>query len=265
MKPNKLLLILLGISITFHLVPLFFNANNASQLSTNRVDDNLNQAFNNPNNDIIFGLLPNSNKSNASDGEQQIKILKSKIAILVIQNTLFQKQLDAASQKQQGIINALNSIVDKIDNQLLTPATAITDFQASSYNLNFKTISRDVVKQCMKVTTEAASEVRHQQRQTREQLLQEEETDDVWTSEVESKLQTVLSDSQLSDSELVSLNCRTTICQIKIQHNSSEAKKLFEIPFFTSFQQNVSQYDETYDKNTNQSTGIFYLSRRKEN
>ncbi len=246
-------------------MPLFFNANNASLLSTNRVDDSLNQAFNNPNNDIIFGLLPNSDESANTAKQDQITFIKSKIAILAIQNTLFQKQLDAASQKQQGIINALNSIVDKIDSQLLTPATAITDFQASSYNLNFNTISRDVVKQCMKVTTEAASEVRHQQRQTREQLLQEEETDDVWTSEVESKIQNVLSDSQLNNSQLVSLNCRTTICQVKIQHNSSEAKKLFEIPFFTSFQQNVSQYDETYDENTQQSTGIFYLSRIKEN
>jgi hypothetical protein len=265
MKTNKPILILLGISIIFNLKPLLFNTDE-QESNSNLNEENINLALNDPNNEVIFGQIPETDIIEPEKSEaEQMKFFKEKISILATQNTLFQKQLDDASLKQQNILNAINTIVDKIDSQLLTPQAPVSDFEPSSYNLNFDTISRDVVKQCMKVTTESASNVRQQQRFTREQLLQEEQTDHVWSSEVEAQIQSVFSNSELSNSELLSLNCRSTICQIKIQHYTPEAKKLFEVPFFSSFQQTVSQYDETYDKNTNQSTGIFYLSRNKEN
>jgi hypothetical protein len=201
--------------------------------------------------------------SNSLDANQ-IQIYKKKITVLIKQNKTFQAQIDFANQKQTEIITALNSIADTIDSRFLTPETPSINFQPSSYNMDFNAIPQDVVNKCIKVTSVASASVRHQQKQSRAQLLKDEVVDSVWGNEIESQIHSMISEQQLHNSELVSLNCRTTICKITVQHNSAAAQKLFEVPFFSRYQQNVSQYDETIDSTTNQPIGIFYLTRKKE-
>ena len=270
MKSNKLLLGLLGASIIINIIVLFFNSDGQqSATQTTSVDttsSDLTQLPDETENSLLFGQELNLDEINSDEQDsEQLQALKKKITILATQNKVFQKQIEEANQKQADIVAALTTIVDKIDSQLLMPPVPTADFQPSNYNMDFNTIPKSVVKKCMDLTTVASAKSRYQQKQTREQQLLNEETDTIWSSEIESQIQSVLSNDQLHDSSLVSLNCKTTICQITIQHNSPSAKKLFEVPFFSNFQQSVSQYDETFDKATNQSTGIFYLTRNKEN
>jgi len=266
MKSNKLFIGLLATSLTINIVTFFTGSEET--LTTDSSNENA-PIFDNVNTSLFseqeFSDEAEKTGSSENNETEQLQALKKKIAILVKQNKAFQLQVNEANEKQDDIITALNTIVSKIDVQLLMPSTSSSDFQSSNYNLDFNSISRDVVKQCMNLAADTSSTIRQQQRQTREQLLLNEDVDDVWSNDIESKIESVLSDPQLRDSELISLNCRTTICQVKIQHNSAAAKKLFEAPFFSRFQQSVSQYDESFDEVTNQSTGVFYLTRNNEN
>ncbi|MFV1984476.1 MAG: hypothetical protein ACC657_13120 [Thiohalomonadales bacterium] len=266
MKASKLLLSLLGISITLNIGLLFYDSDKPQTTISEISTSDFTQDPDNADNSDLFEHDGNPDEVNTENQDtEQYQTLKKKIKILVKQNHSLQVQIDNASQKQAGIIEALNTIADKIDSQLLMPSASSPEFQSSDYNLDFNSISKDVVKKCMKLTAKASSNIRFQQKQNRKQLLLNEEIDTLWSSEIESTIQSVLTNNQLQDSQLVALNCRTTICQITVQHNSPAAKKLFEVPFFSHFQQSVSQYDETFDKSTNLSTGIFYLTRNREN
>lgn len=264
MKSIKLLPTLLGISITINIVTLLFDSSNEETKTT--IISNSSPLADDEQTRLLFehDNEPDQIASKSQENEQ-FSTLKKKITILATQNKTLQLQIDKAKQKQTAIVDTLKIVLEKIDAQILTPAIAASDVQPSDYNLDFNLIPRDVVKQCMKLTSDASSNIRQQQKQSREQLLMNEAADEKWNSEIESKIQSLLTDRQLQESELVSLNCRTTICELKIQHNSPAAKKLFEGPFFSRFQQSVSQYDETFDIQTKQSTGIFYLTRNKEN
>jgi len=257
MKTNKLLLSLLATSITINIVTLIFN-------SDEKPDDSLNTATQlNSNNDNLFSQQEDliDELTTMNPEADQSLLLKKKIAILAKQNDALQKQIDTANDKQATIVTALNTIVDKIDSQFLTPSASSINSESSSYNMDFNTISKEVVNKCMKVSTVASASVRQQQKQSRVQLLEDEVIDSAWSSEIETEIQSILSNQQLHDSELVALNCRTTICKITVQHSSIAAKKLFEAPFFSRFQPSISQYDEIIDDATRQPIGIIYLTR----
>ncbi|MFV1985466.1 MAG: hypothetical protein ACC657_18100 [Thiohalomonadales bacterium] len=263
MKSNKLLITLLLISIVINVVAFFPDSENQQASHYSETADNTSAIED----DSLFSeqeAEPDEITTNNPDNSR-LQAYKKKIAILAKQNKNFQQQMEIANQKQADIITALNNIVDKIDSQFLTPGASAVDYQSSSYNMDFNTIPKDVVKKCMTVTTVASASVRHQQKQSRAQRLQDEAVDSAWSSEIETEIQSILSQQQLNDSELVALNCRTTICQITVQHSSTAAKELFEVPFFSRFQPSVSQYDESIDKSTNQSIGIIYLTRSSEN
>lgn len=267
MKSNKLLLAVLGISMTMNVVMVFFGADDPQ--TTGTTDTSLNQLSpfsDDSQTSQLFASDASLDTLNLADPDNDhYQALHKKITILVQQNENFKLQITAANQKQAAIFSALNTIVDKIDAQLLTPVSSTLDRQASNYTMDFNSIPREVVQQCMNLTYAASSTIQDQNKQTREQLLEDETSDDNWSAEIESGIQSVLSDNQLLDSAIIELNCRTTICQVTIEHDSLEAKKLFEGPFFASFQHIVSHYDESFDDSTRKATGTFYFSRNNEN
>ena len=160
-------------------------------------------------------------------------------------------------QKMDEMSVNLSKLADSISNQNTLPSidsmaisTTVVESNAhaESYedNSEFEDLQTRSVKDLREMRKSLAD--KHQEKQNLERRLIQttfasEEYDQMWSPNVTSRIETTFQLPEFSDDRLASVDCRTTMCKIEIQHSpnqSSDALYAFENVLLTKLAQDFS-------------------------
>jgi hypothetical protein len=140
-------------------------------------------------------------------------------------NQFMNIQLSVRNKSLDAILLTLKKLDEKIEYKLKTSST-----DTNSNNLtmaDFSLMDDELIRKCDEIVDNYYSRKSQQEKNYVQQLYNNEQSDPQWEREIEQQLQNFIANNNFSQSEFFDINCKSSVCKVRVQHKTSEASQQF--------------------------------------
>ncbi|MFV1984675.1 MAG: hypothetical protein ACC657_14115 [Thiohalomonadales bacterium] len=192
--------------------------------------------------------------------ENDLSTIVKKIKQLSKKNELLKRRIHSENIKQDEIISKIVKLTANVELKIKEP----DDTNAMNNDMltenDFYDTSDSVIRKCSSITKAYYERESLQERQYNKILYESETLDSEWTSEVSISISNNL-ENRFPDTEVVSIECRTSLCEINLKHEDDLAREDFDINFDPTNRWNIIDTQSREDIISNASFISILISR----
>jgi len=152
--------------------------------------------------------------------------LQPKLNAMYKRNQFMNIQLAARNKSLNAILATLEKLNEKIEFKIKS-----SNVVTNSNNLtmaDFSTMDNDLIRKCDEIVDNYYVRKTQQEKNYVQQLFNNEQNDPQWERELENQLQNFINSNNLSQSEFFDINCKNSVCKVRILNKTSEASHEFK-------------------------------------
>lgn len=213
---------------------------------------------------ISFLVISFTVSAETSDKDLPASDLHSKLNFIYKHNQYLKSRLDAQDESLQGILSSLKSLDDKLDYRKKSGSeTAFSNNNVTMADFNSK--NDDLLRKCDEIVDNYYNRKSQQEKKYIQDLFNSEANDPQWERNIEDQLQNFIDNNNLNQSEFFDINCKNSVCKMRVQHQSSQASQQFRNKLRDYSNWNVYDRHNKYDPVTGGIiTSITLLRDRKQ-
>ncbi len=169
------------------------------------------------------------------------KQLHSQLNAIYKNNQLLKSRIAEKDEALNEILSTLKLLNDKIDYRIKsnTVDTSKTEFTMADFNSK----GDDLIRKCDEIVDNYYARKSLQEKNYVQNLYTTEQADSQWERDIENQLQAFFASNNLTESDLFDINCKDSVCKMRVQHQTKLASQKFR---------NTMRNDPNWDVYTSQ-------------
>ncbi len=142
-------------------------------------------------------------------------------------NQFMNIQLTVRNKSLNDIISTLKKLENKIEFKIKTNNAITNDNNLTM--ADFTQMDDKLIRKCDEIVDNYYLRKTQQEKNYVQQLYNNEQNDPQWEREVEQQFHNFIANNNLTQSEFFDINCKSSVCKLRVQHNNSEASQQFRV------------------------------------
>ncbi|MFV1984475.1 MAG: hypothetical protein ACC657_13115 [Thiohalomonadales bacterium] len=151
--------------------------------------------------------------------------LHSQLYSIYKTNQYLNYKLLATDKSLDSILTTLKSLEKKLDYNLKSNSKTVNSNNVTM--ADFESTDDNLVRKCDEIVDNYYTRKSQQEKKYVQDLFNNGQNDPQWEREIEDQLQNFITDNNFSQSEFFDINCKSSVCQLRVQHESSQASQQF--------------------------------------
>ncbi len=182
------------------------------------------------------------------------KQLHSQLNAIYKKNQLLKSRIAEKDEALNEILSTLKLLNDKIDYRIKSNTVDTTKNEFTMADFNSK--GDDLIRKCDEIVDNYYARKSLQEKTYVQNLYATEQGDSQWERDIEDQLQTFIASNNLNESDLFDINCKNSVCKMRVQHQSKLASQEFRNTLRNDADWDIYSSQNSFDR----ATGDFITS-----
>jgi len=186
------------------------------------------------------------NYANTQDANLISKDLHSQLNAIYKRNSFLKSKLVMTDKSLNQILATLKILDDKLEYKMKSNSIETNTDNVTLADFNAK--DDDLIRKCDEIVDNYYSRKTIQEKKYVQHLFNSEQNDPQWERTVEDQMQSFIDENNLGESEFFDINCKNSVCKMRVQHKSSDASQQFKYKFQDDPRFDVYSSRNKYDR-----------------